>query len=98
MAERRVGFYTLKEINVYPVSRVFNVRWMHIADERDPPAWGRIPFPEDIVGTVLVKDGVIQPNTYQAMPAHRLVTAHGIFQLPESLTKVLIDAAKKRIK
>lgn len=88
----------MKEINVYPVSRVFNVRWMHIADERDPPAWGRIPFPEDIVGTVLVKDGVIQPNTYQAMPAHRLVTAHGIFQLPESLTKVLIDAAKKRIK
>ncbi|KAG0185464.1 hypothetical protein DFQ28_009280 [Apophysomyces sp. BC1034] len=69
--------------------------WLHVADERNPPAWGRIPSPEDIIGSVLVKDGVIQPGTYQPMPAHRLVTANGIFQLSEPLKQCVIKNCKK---
>ncbi|KAI9319086.1 hypothetical protein BX666DRAFT_2025423 [Dichotomocladium elegans] len=72
--------------------------WLHIADERNPPPWGRIPFPEDIIGTVLIKKGTIQPRTYQAVPTHRLVSSKGIFQLPEKLRLSVVDATKKSIK
>ncbi|KAJ8656337.1 hypothetical protein O0I10_007902 [Lichtheimia ornata] len=72
--------------------------WLHIADERNPPPWGRIPYPEDIIGTVLVNNGVIQPETYQEMPTHRLVTSNGIFQLSEPLRQCIVDAAKKLVK
>ncbi|KAF7728434.1 hypothetical protein EC973_006114 [Apophysomyces ossiformis] len=68
--------------------------WLHIADERNPPPWGRIPSPEDIIGSVLVKNGVIQGGTYQPMPAHRLVTSNGIFQLSEPLTQCMIRSCK----
>ncbi|KAI7875039.1 hypothetical protein K492DRAFT_136975 [Lichtheimia hyalospora FSU 10163] len=72
--------------------------WLHIADERNPPPWGRIPYPEDIIGTVLVNNGVIQPETYQEMPTHRLVTSNGIFQLSEPLRQCIVDESKKLIK
>lgn len=69
-----------------------------MADERNPPAWGRIPMPEDIIGSVLLKDGAIQPHTYQEMPAHRLVTNHGIFQLSEPLADCMIRVSKDKVK
>ncbi|KAI8145653.1 hypothetical protein BJV82DRAFT_510746 [Fennellomyces sp. T-0311] len=69
--------------------------WLHIADERNPPPWGRIPFPEDIIGSVLVREGVIQPNSYEPMPAHRLATSNGIFQLSDPLTQCLVQEAKR---
>ena len=69
--------------------------WLHIADERNPPPWGRIPVPEDIVGSVLLQDGVIQPNSYEPMPAHRIVTKNGIFQLSGPLTQCLVQEAKR---
>lgn len=72
--------------------------WLHIADERNPPPWGRIPYPEDIIGTVLVNNGVIQPETYQEMPTHRLVTSNGIFQLSEPLRQCIVDASRKLVK
>ncbi|CAO3627913.1 unnamed protein product [Mucor hiemalis] len=70
--------------------------WMHIGDERNPPAWGRINFPEDIVGSVELSNGAIKEGTYQAMPAHRIITNSGIFQLSEPLTKCVVEAAKKK--
>ena len=72
-----------------------NIRWLHIGDERNPPPWGRIPYPEDIIGTVFVQGGVIQPNTYQPMPTHRLATSNGFMQLSEPLTQCLIREAKR---
>ncbi|KAI7867132.1 hypothetical protein BDF14DRAFT_1727026 [Spinellus fusiger] len=71
--------------------------WLHIADERNPPPWGRIPFPEDIIGSVLVNQGVIQANTYEPMPAHRLVTASGLFCLSSPLAKCLLQAARQKV-
>ncbi|KAI9348411.1 hypothetical protein BD770DRAFT_327308 [Pilaira anomala] len=70
--------------------------WLHIGDERNPPPWGRINFPEDIIGSVEIHDGVIKEGSYQAMPAHRLMTNNGIFQLSEPLTDVVINEAKKK--
>lgn len=70
--------------------------WMHIGDERNPPAWGRINFPEDIIGSVELSNGTIKEGTYQPMPAHRIMTNSGIFQLSEPLTKCVVEAAKKK--
>ncbi|KAI8062754.1 hypothetical protein BC940DRAFT_278506 [Gongronella butleri] len=72
--------------------------WLHIGDERHPAPWGRIPRPEDIIGSVLLEDGKIQPGTYQAMPAYRLVTNKGLIHLSKPLQDCLVDEAKKELK
>ncbi|KAI9244162.1 hypothetical protein BY458DRAFT_529943 [Sporodiniella umbellata] len=71
--------------------------WMHINDERDPPAWGRINFPEDIIGSVQVSNGIILPHSYQPMPTHRLITPKGLFKLSDPLTHCVADASKKKL-
>ncbi|KAH6897931.1 hypothetical protein BKA70DRAFT_1437853 [Coprinopsis sp. MPI-PUGE-AT-0042] len=48
--------------------------WMHLHDQRNPPALGRIGDPDDIMGTVLVEDGKIKAETYQSMPSYRVCT------------------------
>ncbi|GAA5813848.1 hypothetical protein MFLAVUS_007335 [Mucor flavus] len=70
--------------------------WLHIGDERNPAPWGRINFPEDIIGSVEINAGVIKEGSYQAMPTHRLMTNNGIFQLSEPLTNLVIEEAKKK--
>ncbi|KAJ3880729.1 hypothetical protein F5051DRAFT_450491 [Lentinula edodes] len=59
--------------------------WMHIHDDRNIPALGRIGDPDDIIASVLVEDGKIKADTYQAMPAYRLCTSDGVTQLTEGL-------------
>ncbi|KAF9233905.1 hypothetical protein BU15DRAFT_90179 [Melanogaster broomeanus] len=73
--------------------------WMHIHDNRNIPALGRIGDPDDIVASVLVQDSKILPDTYQAMPSYRLCTSDGPTQLTEGLARklksVLEDAASR---
>ncbi|KAI0795747.1 hypothetical protein C8Q75DRAFT_712104 [Abortiporus biennis] len=59
--------------------------WMHIHDERNVPALGRIGDPDDILASVRVEEGKILADTYQAMPSYRLCTSDGIVQLTEGL-------------
>ncbi|KAI8990933.1 hypothetical protein BDF20DRAFT_812385, partial [Mycotypha africana] len=73
-------------------------RWLHIGDERNPPAWGRINLPEDIIGSVELDEGTIKAGTFQRMPAHRLVTNNGLFRLSEPLMKTITEAAKRHLK
>ncbi|OZJ04646.1 hypothetical protein BZG36_02046 [Bifiguratus adelaidae] len=68
--------------------------WMHIADERNPAPWGRIPLPEDIFGSILLKEGKIQDGTYQRNPTHRIVSQNGLFQLSEPLLNELVKACQ----
>lgn len=56
--------------------------------------FGRIPEPEDIIGSVLVKEGNIQPETYQAMPTYRFVTRDG----PMKLSAFLLDRLREKLK
>jgi len=63
--------------------------WMHIHDQRNIPALGRIGDPDDIIGSVLVEDSKIKPETYQPMPSYRVYTRNGITQLPEATLKRL---------
>ena len=51
--------------------------------------FGRIPEPEDIIGSVLVQDNVLQPETYQAMPTYRFVTPTGPMKLSDFLLEKL---------
>ncbi|KAK2460788.1 hypothetical protein APHAL10511_007258 [Amanita phalloides] len=59
--------------------------WMHIQDERNLPAFGRVGDPDDILASVLVENGKILPDTYQAMPAYRLCTSDGVTNLTPGL-------------
>ncbi|KAK7042436.1 hypothetical protein R3P38DRAFT_2511607 [Favolaschia claudopus] len=63
--------------------------WMHIHDERNVPALGRIGDPDDIIATVLVEDGEIRAETYQAMPSYRICTSDGPTQLTPGLAQKL---------
>jgi len=56
--------------------------------------FGRIPETEDIIGSVLVKNNVIQADTYQPMPTYRLVTRQG----PIKLSDFLLDKLRARLK
>jgi hypothetical protein len=54
----------------------------------------RIPLPEDIFGSVQIVDGVIQPESYQRMPTHRIVSSLGLFQLSDHLHERLVHYLK----
>ncbi|KAL7745965.1 hypothetical protein RI367_008554 [Sorochytrium milnesiophthora] len=62
-------------------------------------AWTRIPDPDDIVGSVLIEtneggDAKLKADSYQAMPAHRLVSGHGLFRLSDFLEKRLLETLR----
>ncbi|PPR06389.1 hypothetical protein CVT26_004650 [Gymnopilus dilepis] len=63
--------------------------WMHINDQRNIPALGRIGDPDDIIGSVLVEESKINAETYQPMPSYRLCTSDGVLQLTPGIAKHL---------
>ncbi|KZS96808.1 hypothetical protein SISNIDRAFT_286426 [Sistotremastrum niveocremeum HHB9708] len=69
--------------------------WLHINDERNVPALGRINDPEDIVASVMVEDGKILPDTYQVMPTYRLITTDGPIRLPHGLDERLSETLEQ---
>ncbi|KAK7461109.1 hypothetical protein VKT23_009035 [Stygiomarasmius scandens] len=72
--------------------------WMHIHDDRNIPALGRIGDPDDILASVLVENSQILAETYQPMPAYRLATSDGITQLTPGLAQKLKEVLEKRIR
>eukprot|EP00123_Amoebidium_parasiticum_P022743 comp9404_c0_seq1/m.4457 comp9404_c0_seq1/g.4457 ORF comp9404_c0_seq1/g.4457 comp9404_c0_seq1/m.4457 type:complete len:185 (-) comp9404_c0_seq1:494-1048(-) len=68
--------------------------WMHIQDYRNPAFQNRIPETEDIIGSVLVKDGELVPGTFQPMPVHRLLSMNGMFRLNTPLHEKLVAVVK----
>jgi len=70
--------------------------WMHIHDNRNIPALGRIGDPDDIIASVRVEDGQILAETYQPMPSYRLCTSDGVLQLTEGLAKRLREVLEAR--
>ncbi|OJA12255.1 hypothetical protein AZE42_04073 [Rhizopogon vesiculosus] len=67
--------------------------WMHIHDNRNVPALGRIGDPDDIIASVLVQDSKILPETYQPMLSYRVCTSDG----PTLLTEGLADKLKSML-
>ncbi|KAF2260464.1 hypothetical protein CC78DRAFT_571167 [Lojkania enalia] len=68
--------------------------WIHVSDQRNPPDWGRIAWPEDIFGSLevdgkgrFVRDG----GNYQANGTYRIVTREGILGLTPYLREKLVQ-------
>ena len=54
--------------------------------------FGRVADPEDILGTVLLKDGKMVQGSFERMPTHRLVSRNGLTVLSESIHKKLVES------
>ncbi|KAK4164823.1 hypothetical protein QBC43DRAFT_299966 [Cladorrhinum sp. PSN259] len=64
--------------------------WVHLSDSRNPPDFGRIAWPEDILGSVEV-DGKGQIiGNYQPSGTYRIITNQGMLGLSPFLEKRLI--------
>jgi len=61
-------------------------------DQRNPPPLGRIGDPDDIIASVLVEEGTVKPETYQAMPSYRILTQDGVLSLTPQLHQDLVQA------
>ncbi|KAI0372533.1 hypothetical protein BV20DRAFT_1034592 [Pilatotrama ljubarskyi] len=72
--------------------------WMHIHDNRNVPALGRIGDPDDIIASVRVENGEILAETYQPMPSYRLCTSDGVIQLTEGLEARLVEVLRQKIR
>ncbi|KAI0672292.1 hypothetical protein C8Q78DRAFT_740552 [Trametes maxima] len=72
--------------------------WMHIHDDRNVPALGRIGDPDDIIASVRVEEGKILAETYQPMPAYRLCTSDGVLQLTEGLAQRLVEMLRAKVR
>ncbi|KAI9060087.1 hypothetical protein FKP32DRAFT_1578824 [Trametes sanguinea] len=72
--------------------------WMHIHDNRNIPALGRIGDPDDIIASVRVENGEILAETYQPMPSYRLCTGDGVLQLTEGLAQRLVEVLQARVR
>jgi hypothetical protein len=76
-------------------AKLTGIGFMHVNDERVQAIWGRLNDPEDIFGTVLVKDGEVVKDTYEPMPTHRIFSASGLFQLNDYMHSRLLEDLKK---
>lgn len=71
--------------------------WLALVDERAPFTWGRTPEAEDTIGFCRVERGRVQIDSYEPMPAYRLITHAGIFSLPAPLHQRLIEQLERSI-
>ncbi|KAK4104206.1 hypothetical protein N658DRAFT_493707 [Parathielavia hyrcaniae] len=72
--------------------------WVHLSDSRNPPDFGRIAWPEDILGSVEVDGkGEILGN-FQASGTYRIVTNQGILGLSPFLQEKLIARLREEEK
>ncbi|KAL7415523.1 hypothetical protein BDY24DRAFT_381412 [Mrakia frigida] len=69
--------------------------WVHVHDDRNYPMPGRIGDPSDLIGSVYVQDGEIQPKTYTAMPSYRILTGDGPTKLSDGMHKKLLEVLKR---
>jgi hypothetical protein len=68
--------------------------WIHVSDQRNPPDYGRIAWPEDIFGSLEV-DGrgefVDGHGNYQPSGTYRIVTREGILGLSAFLRERMVQ-------
>ncbi|KAK3325186.1 hypothetical protein B0H66DRAFT_113168 [Apodospora peruviana] len=69
--------------------------WVHLSDARNPPDFGRIAWPEDILGSVEVDGSGKIIGNYQPSGTYRIVTNEGILGLSPFLREKLTDRLKE---
>ncbi|GAA5849768.1 hypothetical protein JCM8547_000557 [Rhodosporidiobolus lusitaniae] len=73
-----------------------NDTFIHISDLRSPADANRQPHPQDIIGSVLVQKGQIEPESFEPnKAAYRLVSEDGLMRLPEGLQGKLVEACRR---
>ena len=69
--------------------------YIHVSDQRNPPDFGRIAWPEDIFGSLEVTgQGEVMRGTYQDSGTYRFITREGILGLSEYLRGKLVERLK----
>ncbi|KAF2224122.1 hypothetical protein BDZ85DRAFT_215842 [Elsinoe ampelina] len=71
--------------------------WIHVSDQRNPPDFGRVAWPEDIFGSLEVdgKGQFVDDGRYQESGTYRMVTREGILQLSDYLRERLVEHLKQ---
>ncbi|KAL8392680.1 hypothetical protein RB595_002758 [Gaeumannomyces hyphopodioides] len=69
--------------------------WVHLSDTRNPPDFGRIAWPEDILGSVEVDSQGDPFHNFQPSGTYRIVTNEGILGLNYFLREKLIERLKE---
>ncbi|KHN96398.1 uncharacterized protein MAM_05687 [Metarhizium album ARSEF 1941] len=69
--------------------------WVHLSDRRNPPGFGRIAWPEDILASVEVDARGKVVGTAQPSRTYRVVTREGILGLSPFLEGKLIERLKR---
>ncbi|KAG6031836.1 hypothetical protein E4U41_007409 [Claviceps citrina] len=69
--------------------------WVHLSDRRNPPDYGRIAWPEDILGSVEVNGEGEVVGRVQPSGTYRVLTNEGILGLSPFLREKLIERLKK---
>jgi hypothetical protein len=72
--------------------------WIHISDTRNPPDYGRIAWPEDIIGSLEVDgDGRFTDGTgrWQESGTYRIITREGILGLTEYMRGKLVERLRE---
>ncbi|KAL4725124.1 hypothetical protein ACLX1H_007270 [Fusarium chlamydosporum] len=69
--------------------------YVHLSDRRNPPDFGRIAWPEDILGSVEVDDAGTIIGKVQPSGTYRILTNEGILGLSPFLQGKLIERLKQ---
>ncbi|KAK3378569.1 hypothetical protein B0H63DRAFT_480300 [Podospora didyma] len=72
--------------------------WVHLSDDRNPPDFGRIAWPEDILGSVEVDGHGNVIGNFQPSGTYRIVTNEGILGLSSFLREKLIARLREEEK
>ncbi|KAB5572674.1 hypothetical protein GE09DRAFT_1100427 [Coniochaeta sp. 2T2.1] len=65
--------------------------WVHLSDKRNPPDYGRIAWPEDILGSVEVDGHGEIIGNFQPSGTYRIITNEGILGLSDYLREKLVS-------
>lgn len=68
--------------------------WIHVSDTRNPPDYGRIAWPEDIIGSVEVDaDGGFTDGNgrWQDSGTYRVVTREGVLGLTGYMREKVVE-------
>ncbi|GAB7343377.1 hypothetical protein MBLNU457_1416t1 [Dothideomycetes sp. NU457] len=71
--------------------------WIHVSDQRNPPDFGRVAWPEDIFGSLEVdgQGNFVEGGKYQESGTYRMVTNEGILNLSPYLRDRLVERLRE---
>ncbi|KAI1103160.1 hypothetical protein F4804DRAFT_238581 [Jackrogersella minutella] len=69
--------------------------YVHLSDLRNPPDYGRIAWPEDILGSIEVDSSGTIVGEFQPSGTYRIITNEGILGLSDFLRTKLVERLKR---